>query len=62
MAMRIREACKQYRRVLVVAGGFHISGLIAASGEPVMQIKAPKLKQTVYPMRYSMTAADALNG
>ena len=62
MAMRIRETSKEYRRVLVVAGGFHIPGLLAASGEPVMQIKAPKLKQTVYPMRYSMTAADALNG
>ena len=62
MAMRIREACEKFSRVLVVAGGFHIPGLLAASGERVKEIKEPKLKQTVYPMRYSMTAADALNG
>ena len=62
MAMRIREAMQAYRRVLVVAGGFHIPGLQASDMEPYREIKAAKLKMTVYPMRYSMSAADALNG
>lgn len=62
MARRIREAMKEYRRILVVAGGFHISGLIAPVAEPPEVKKRPRLVQSVYPMRYSMEAADALNG
>ena len=62
MAMRIREAMQTCKRVLVVAGGFHIPGLLAPERDAYKEIKAPRLKQTVYPMRYSMHAADALNG
>ena len=62
MARRIREAGRTYRRILVVAGGFHIPGLLDPRSEPPQLIKRPKLTESVYPMRYSMTAADALNG
>lgn len=60
MAMRIREAAGQYRRVLVVAGGFHIWGLL----HPAPAVKPPSRlpNQSVYPMRYTMPAADALSG
>lgn len=62
MAMRIREAAKTYQRILVVAGGFHIAGLLAPQMDPPARKKLPKLIQAVYPMRYSMAAADALGG
>ena len=62
MARRIREAAQTYSRILVVAGGFHIGGLIRPKTEPPVLKKRPKLVESVYPMRYSMTAADALNG
>ncbi len=62
MARRIQEAAKTYKRILVVAGGFHIAGLLDPKQEPPELKKHPKLIQSVYPMRYSMTAADALNG
>ena len=62
MARRIRETADTYKRILVVAGGFHIAGLLAPKQEPPEEKKLPKLHQSVYPMRYSMTAADALNG
>ena len=62
MARRIREAMRTYKRILVVAGGFHIAGLLHPRMEPPELMKRPKLTETVYPMRYSMTAADALNG
>ncbi len=62
MARRIRESASQYKRILVVAGGFHIAGLLNPRQEPPELKKRPKLTESVYPMRYSMTAADALNG
>ena len=62
MARRIREAAAVYKRVLVVAGGFHIAGLLAPKQEPPELKMRPGLTESVYPMRYSMTAADALNG
>lgn len=62
MARRIREAAKSYSRILVVAGGFHIPGLLHPVQEPPQIRKLPKLQQSVYPMRYSMPGADALNG
>ncbi len=62
MAARIDEARKQYRRVLVVAGGFHLWGLLhPALGDTGGKVPA-KLIQSVYPMRYDLPAADALNG
>lgn len=62
MARRIREAGRTYQRILVVAGGFHIAGLLHPQTEPPEPIKRPRLTETVYPMRYTMPAADALNG
>jgi hypothetical protein len=62
MARRIREAAKEYKRILVVAGGFHIQGLMNPVTEPPELKKHPKLHQSVYPMRYSMSACDVLNG
>lgn len=62
MARRIREAGKDHQRILVVAGGFHIAGLLDPKLDPPQLKKHPKLTESVYPMRYSMSAADALNG
>lgn len=62
MARRIREASRTYKRILVVAGGFHIAGLLEPKVEPPELKRRPKLVESVYPMRYSMRAADALNG
>lgn len=61
MAQRIREAARTHSRVLVVAGGFHIAGLLNPQEPPKLK-KHPKLIQSVYPMRYSLPAADALSG
>lgn len=62
MALRIREAAEQYARVLVVAGGFHIWGLLHSPAQPAEPKKLPEQSQAVYPMRYTMPAADALSG
>lgn len=62
MAQRIREAAEQYARVLVVAGGFHIWGLLHSPAQPPERKKLPEEDQAVYPMRYSLPAADALSG
>ena len=62
MALRIREAAEQYAKVLVVAGGFHIWGLLHGTPQPPEQKKLPERAQAVYPMRYTMPAADALSG
>ena len=35
MARRIREAGKDHRRILVVAGGFHIAGLLDPKIDPL---------------------------
>ena len=63
MARRIREAGEQYDRVLVIAGGFHIWGLLHP--EPAKEDGGPQIpadRQAVYPVRYSEPAADALSG
>ena len=62
MASRIREAAEQYSKVLVVAGGFHIRGLLHSPSQPPEHKKLPEKAQAVYPMRYTMPAADALSG
>lgn len=62
MAMRIREAMHTYKRVLVVAGGFHIWGLLHPQHQEPLSGKLPEEGQSVYPMRYTMPAADALSG
>lgn len=62
MALRVREASEQYARVLVVAGGFHIWGLLHSPAHPPERKALPEQVQNVYPMRYTMPAADALSG
>ena len=76
MAWRIAEAAKECRRILVVTGGFHTRGLeellgwnqgkfctqLIYLGEPVKLHNLSSEDQGVYPLAYSMEAADALNG
>lgn len=62
MAGRIREAMKTYKKVLVVAGGFHIWGLLHPEDRKAPMGKLSGDAQSVYPMRYTMPAADALSG
>lgn len=62
MALRIREAAQQHSKVLVVAGGFHIWGLLHGPAQPPERKRLPEKDQSVYPMRYTMPAADALSG
>lgn len=73
MAKQIAEASKTYKKILVVTGGFHSYGLwellskeqdgtYAFTGKPVKLHREADGQQEVYPMAYSMEAADALNG
>ncbi len=72
MARQIAEASANYKRVLVVTGGFHTYGLLELltwkDGRLTCTEKAVKLHKIaaddrgVYPLAYSMEAADALNG
>lgn len=61
MARRIAEAAARHRRVLVVAGGFHLWGLLHP-GPAGQEPPQPVGEQAVYPMRYTLPAADALSG
>lgn len=62
MARRIREATRSYKKILVVAGGFHILGLLHPENEQKDSPNISKDSQTVYPVRYSEPVADALSG
>lgn len=75
MARQIAEASGSYQKILVVTGGFHTYGLmellqaeekdakkLVFTGEPVKLHNLPDTDQGVYPLAYSMEAADALNG
>lgn len=76
MAWQIAEAAKSYQRILVVTGGFHTKGIeellgwnrgkscsqLIYLGEPVKLHNLSSEDQGVYPLAYSMEAADALNG
>lgn len=62
MARRIREATRSYKKILVVAGGFHILGLLHPENEQKDILNISKDSQTVYPVRYSEPVADALSG
>ncbi len=74
MAERIGEASRKYRRLLVVTGGFHTWGLLGLlepeadgngfrlAGEALKLHKIEGKDTGVYPLAYSMEAADALNG
>ena len=62
MAQRIREAGQSYGKILVVAGGFHLWGLLHPEEGPKERPRIPEDSQSVYPVRYSEPAADALSG
>lgn len=65
MAGRIKEYAKQYRKLLVVTGGFHTPGLYSLSRtevKPCSVAAAGKADEQVYLMAYSEEALDALNG
>lgn len=65
MAQQIEKACEEYQKILVVTGGFHTYGLLELLEQKVKPVKLHKLAkedQGVYPIAYSMEAADALNG
>lgn len=71
MAQQITEVSGQYKKILVVTGGFHTYGLMELLTpeqsehivrEPVELHNLPDADQGVYPLAYSMEAADALNG
>ena len=62
MARRIREAGETCEKIFVVAGGFHLWGLLHPEEEPEERPPIPRGSQTVYPVRYSEPAADALSG
>jgi len=65
MAERIQEYAKEYRKILVVTGGFHTPGLFACSqkkSKPYIVPAAGKMEEQVYLMAYSDEALDALNG
>ena len=62
MSRRIREAGQTYGKILVVAGGFRLWGLLHPEEEPEERPRIPKESQSVYPVRYSEPAADALSG
>ncbi len=72
MAWQIAEASADYKHILAVTGGFHTYGLtglltwkegrLTCTGKPVKLHKIPAENQGVYPLAYSMEAADALNG
>lgn len=64
MSQVIAAACKVHQRVLVVTGGFHSWGLLHPLEESLNAADQtfPSDTEQVYPMIYSMEAADALNG
>lgn len=65
MAFRIQEALASGKRVLAVTGGFHSSGILELLKNGISEDKPRSMgkdDQEVYPMVYSMEAADALNG
>ena len=64
MAGEIKKASEEYGKILVVTGGFHTYGLLEELKSPHL-VKLHNLgekEQGVYPLAYSMEAADALNG
>ena len=71
MVKRIKEAEKQYQRVLVITGGFHTYGLVNSihqeaeqAGEKTEQagVDEGDVHQQMYPMVYTFAEADRLNG
>lgn len=64
MANRIQEACKNYKKILVVTGGFHTYGIINLLNKD-NKVKLHKFNKgdcNVYVMPYSMEATNQING
>lgn len=62
MAQAIAGEQKKFDRVLAVTGGFHTWGLFHPEEIPDSKERFPDGAEQVYPMVYSMEAADALSG
>ena len=64
MATKIQEACKIYKKILVVTGGFHTYGILNLldKDNKLKLHKFNKDDSNVYVMPYSMEATDQLNG
>lgn len=62
MAKAVAGARAHFSRVLVVTGGFHTWGLLHPEPVEVPEDPFSQGAEQVYPMAYSMEAADALNG
>ncbi len=63
MCSHIKTAKQQYKKILVVTGGFHTYGLIHPENDTT--ISEPNINQddeSIYLMPYSMEETDALNG
>lgn len=60
----IKQKQKDFKKILVVAGGFHIYGLVNLSKKDIniQYHKIDEKDEGVYLMAYSMKAADALSG
>ncbi|MDE5768632.1 MAG: hypothetical protein K2H82_04525, partial [Oscillospiraceae bacterium] len=65
MAYRIQETMQDYRKILVVTGGFHTPGLEKLLNLKIKPVKLHKFSEDIqncYPIAYSYEAADALRG
>ncbi|MEJ8304850.1 DUF5682 family protein [Saccharibacillus sacchari] len=64
MREQIEEARTEYRRILVVTGGFHTYGLIVDPGQDVQVAPREKelIRKQMYPMVFTFEEADRLNG
>ncbi|MDE6005329.1 MAG: hypothetical protein K2G88_08095, partial [Oscillospiraceae bacterium] len=65
MAYRIQEAMKNYKKILIVTGGFHswgLSELLKTKIKPVRLHRFSEEVQNCYPIAYSYESADALRG
>lgn len=64
MATEIRKALPKYKRILVVTGAFHVTGLMNALEKEEEQVLIPCAKDSVasYLMPYTFKEADSKNG
>ena len=64
MAEKIQEAAEKYKKILVVTGGFHTSGILELLNKQnkIKLHKVNKEDSGVYLMPYSMEATNQLNG
>ncbi len=66
MASNIKKFSEEYKKILVVTGGFHSYGIYERLSRKKLKAprthKIPEKKQGCYPMAYSYPSADALRG